>query len=92
MSKPVFIHDFDFMFSVPSFEADPDKVTPDEIIEQFKRTLAKMESWEIFERSGHVQTIDPDTHMTTARDWGLVEDRHALSNKLITNALKRGDI
>jgi len=71
MSKPVYIHDFDFIFSVPSFEADPDKVTPDEIIEQFRRTINNMEGWEISERSAHVQTIDPDTHMTTAKDWGL---------------------
>ena len=72
-AKPVYIHDFDFVFTVPSFQSDPDKVTPDEIVEQFKRTLANMEDWEIFERSGHVQTIDPDIHMTTAADCGLQE-------------------
>ena len=73
MTKPVYIHDFDFVFTVPSFQADPDKVTADEIVAQFKRTLNNMENWEIFERSGHVQTIDPDIHMTTAADWGLQE-------------------
>ena len=73
MSKPVYVHDFDFVFTVPSFQSDPDKISADEIVEQFKRTLGNMENSEIFERSGHVQTIEPEIHATTAADWGLVE-------------------
>jgi len=73
MSKPVYVHDFDFVFNVPSFQADPDKITADEIVEQFKKTLDNIENCEILQRSGHVQTIEPDIHATTAADWGLVE-------------------
>ena len=73
MSRPVYVHDFDFVFTVPSFQSDPDKISPDEIVEQFKRTLSNMENSEIFERSGHVHTIEPEIHETTAADWGLVE-------------------
>lgn len=71
MSKPVYVHQFDLRFCMPSFESSADKISPVDLKICLMNILHSSESWEILELADHIQTIDPDTHMTTAKDWGL---------------------
>lgn len=71
MSRPVYIHQFDLRVEVPSFESDPSDIKDVDLKLYLMNAVNHSETWKLLECLDHIQTIDPDIHMTTAKDWGL---------------------
>ena len=44
-------HDFNFVFTVNTHQSDPDKISPEIIVDRFMETVQNMSREEIFERS-----------------------------------------
>ena len=44
-------HDFSFVFSVNTHQSDPDKISPEIIVDRLLETVQNMSREEIFERS-----------------------------------------
>ena len=49
--KPTYTHDFNFVFTVNTDKADPEKIAPEIIVDRLLATIQNMDRQEIFERS-----------------------------------------